>query len=118
MQGASGGCSMLTHPLEPLVPLQAQDGGSSEQRPMQGECIVWSSREVPYIATHNQVGLYPAPSWVAYYCSGRGEAGSPKSLPQRAALLAQPGRLDCFIATVHGEQPSLVVLNSCITTSA
>jgi hypothetical protein len=75
VQGASDGCSMLMHPLEPLVPLQAQDGGTSEHRPMQGERIVWSSREVPYIATHNQVGLHSAPSWVAYYCSGRGEAG-------------------------------------------
>ena len=46
---------MLTHPLEPLVPLQAEEGGS-DMAPMQGERIVWSSMEVPYIATYNQVG--------------------------------------------------------------
>ncbi len=46
---------MLTHPLEPLVPLQAEEGGS-DLAPVQGERIVWSSIEVPYIATHNQVG--------------------------------------------------------------
>ena len=45
---------MLTHPLEPLVPLQAEEG-ASDMGPMQGERIVWSSMEVPYIATYNQV---------------------------------------------------------------
>ena len=112
---------MLTHPLEPLVPLQAQDGGASEQRPMQGERIVWSSREVPYIASHNQVGPHSAPSWVAYCCSGRGEAGSPERLSellQRATLGPQRCRLHCLNVTVHGERPSVVVLNSCITVLA
>ena len=45
---------MLTHPLEPLVGLQTEEG-VSERGPMTGERIVWSSREVPYVATHNQV---------------------------------------------------------------
>ncbi len=54
MQGSGSPCSVLTHPLEPLVPLQAEEGGSN-MAPMQGERIVWSSMEVPYIATYNQV---------------------------------------------------------------
>ena len=54
MQGSGSPCSVLTHPLEPLVPLQAEEGGS-DMAPMQGERIVWSSMEVPYIATYNQV---------------------------------------------------------------
>jgi len=54
VQGSAGGCSVLTHPLEPLVPLQAEEGGC-DVVPMQGERIVWSSRELPYIATYNQV---------------------------------------------------------------
>ena len=53
-QGSASLCSVLTHPLEPLVPLQAEEGGS-DMGPLQGESIVWSSMEVPYIATHNQV---------------------------------------------------------------
>ncbi|CAL5228695.1 g11872 [Coccomyxa viridis] len=53
LSGSGSPCSVLTHPLEPLVPLQAEEGGS-DLVPMQGERIVWSSMEVPYIATHNQ----------------------------------------------------------------
>ena len=56
VQGSAGGCSVLTHPLEPLVPLQAEEGGCDVVA-MQGERIVWSSRELPYIATYNQVSL-------------------------------------------------------------
>ena len=53
-QGLAGACSVLTHPLEPLVGLHTEEG-VSERGPMAGERILWSSREVPYIATHNQV---------------------------------------------------------------
>lgn len=53
-QGLAGDCSVLTHPLEPLVGLHTEEG-VSERGPMTGQRIVWSSREIPYIATHNQV---------------------------------------------------------------
>ena len=53
-QGLAGACSVLTHPLEPLVGLHTEEG-VSERGPMTGERVVWSSREVPFIATHNQV---------------------------------------------------------------
>lgn len=52
----SAGCSILTHPLEEVQALSAEfttDVSAS----WQGERIIWSSPELPYLATYSKVTL-------------------------------------------------------------
>lgn len=57
LQGAeSAGCSILTHPLEEVQALLAEfttDVSAS----WQGERVIWSSSELPYLATYSKVTL-------------------------------------------------------------
>jgi hypothetical protein len=57
LQGAeSARCSILTHPLEEVQALSAEfttDVSAS----WQGERVIWSSPELPYLATYSKVTI-------------------------------------------------------------
>lgn len=55
LQGQEGmRCSILTHPLEEVQALSAEFSADISAS-WQGEKIVWSSAELPYLATYSKV---------------------------------------------------------------
>ncbi len=68
LQGRAGVApAVLTHPLEDLQPAlarQAPHAGATAS-PFAGETVIWSSIDVPYLVTQNEVLLFPSPRMVS-----------------------------------------------------
>ena len=55
LQGDTEQCSIVTNPLEELQPVIVEDQGTYVL--WDGDRVLWSSREVPYVVTASEVGF-------------------------------------------------------------